>query len=253
MKIGILIIATNAYLPLGIRFVKKFLFYYTGNAEINFHFFSDEDPKQFLSENEAKFVIYHNQHHKCWVDGTNSKYNNIINLKNTSIDYIFYFDADTDVDKKFDESWFLGDIVTGEHYGNRTFMADKKPFDNNPKSKAYVDPNSELKKMYYYGAFFGGKKDQIIKFANKMIEWQNADKQIGYEPIWNDESYLNSYFHYNPPSKVVSNEEFVFLVSDKGGLPETRNANLDISLIKNKMIKYKNQIYNIKNNVFYQI
>lgn len=33
MKIGITIIATNAYFPLGIRFIKKFKHYYKGDFE----------------------------------------------------------------------------------------------------------------------------------------------------------------------------------------------------------------------------
>lgn len=246
MKIGLVIIATNAYLPLGVRFVKRFLHFYTGNAEIKFYFFSNEDPRCYLSHKESESIIYTEQQHKCWRDGTNSKYKNIISLNNKNLDYIFYFDADTNINQSFDESWFIGDLVVGEHYNNRyESTKNNKPFDKNPKSKAYVDPNSLLPRMYYYGAFYGGKKDLIIDFCHTMIDWQLTDKSIGYEPIWNDESYLNSYFHYNPPSKVVTREEFMFSISDKGGIGATRKVDLDILSIKIEMIKNKDQIYNI--------
>lgn len=247
MKIAIVILATNAYLPLGIRFIKKFLHYYNGNAIIKFYLFCNTDPAQYLSAKELDSVVYKEQNHSCWVDGTNSKYKNIIGLEKDELDYIFYFDADTNIYKQFDESWFIGDLVVGEHFSNKSDSMKNKPFDKNPKSKAYVDPNSQLPRMYYYGAFFGGKKDLIIQFCQTMMDWQAYDKNMRYEPVWNDESYLNSYFHYNPPPKVVTNENFMFAVSDKGGIGETRNMKLDISKILESMKQNKEAIYDIAN------
>jgi hypothetical protein len=43
-KIGIVILATNAYFVLGVRFIKKFMHHYKGNSDVKFYFFSDEDP-----------------------------------------------------------------------------------------------------------------------------------------------------------------------------------------------------------------
>ena len=110
-------------------------------------------------------------------------------------------------------------------------MANGSGFDRNPKSKAYVNPDSELPKSYYYGAFFGGKKDIVIDFCKTLRDWQLVDKKIPYEPPVNDESYINAYFHYNPPV-MISGENFPFLVSDKGGIGETRNTNLNIDVYK---------------------
>ena len=39
-RIGIVIIATNAYFVLGIRFIKKFMQHYKGNSEIKFYCFN---------------------------------------------------------------------------------------------------------------------------------------------------------------------------------------------------------------------
>lgn len=47
----------------------------------------------------------------------------------------------------------------------------------------------------------------------------------------NDESYINAYFHYNPPMTVPS-DKFMFDISDKGGIGETRNTNLDVERYK---------------------
>ena len=243
-KIGIVMLATNAYFVLGVRFVKKFMHYYKGDADIKFYFFSDQDPRPYLPSNID--IEYIEDHHTNWVDGTNSKFKNIISLKNCDSDYLFYFDADTNVSREFTEVWFLEDLVGGEHFGNRTWLANGKGYDKNPKSKAYVDPESKLFKMYYYGAFFGGKKDKVIDFCKTLRSWQLEDKKIPYEPCVNDESYINAYFHYNPPTGIVPLESFVFDVSDKGGIGETRDPNLNIDNLLDEMMNNKNKFYDIK-------
>jgi hypothetical protein len=245
-KIGIVIIATNAYFILGINLIKKFIHYYEGDSEITFYFFSDTDPKEYLAEDID--VKYTHQVHNNWVDGTNSKFNNIISLENCNSNYLYYFDADTNISKKFNEDWFLGNIVGGEHYGNRSWLSNGAGFDKNKKSKAYVDPNSKLSKTYYYGAFFGGNKESVINFCKTLREWQLEDKKIPYEPGVNDESYINAYFHYNPPTLTVPTEKFMFDISDKGGIENTRNTNLDISSMKKELKNNKEKLFSVKHN-----
>lgn len=244
-KIGIVILATNAYFVLGVRFVKKFMHHYKGESKIKFYFFSDEDPHPYLPDNID--VEYHPAKHTSWVDATNDKFRNIINLANCDSDYLYYFDADTSVSKDFTEEWFLGDLVGGEHYGNRGWLKGGAGFDRNPMSKAYVPKNTPLFCTYYYGAFFGGKKDKVVDFCKILREWQIEDKKIPYEPGVNDESYINAYFHYHPPL-TVSCENFAFNISDKGGLGETRNTKLNISNLKELMLINKDKIFDIRNN-----
>lgn len=243
-NIGIVILATNSYFVLGVRFIKKFMHHYKGDSKITFYFFSNEDPKPYLSDDIN--IVYHHVVHKSWVDGTNDKFKSIIGLENCEADYLYYFDADTSVSKDFTEEWFIGDLVGGEHYGNRGWLKDGAGFDKNPKSKAYVNPNSTLPKIYYYGAFFGGKKDKVIDFCKTLREWQLEDKKIPYEPGVNDESYINAYFHYNPPI-MVPTENFVFNISDKGGIGETRNIKLDINQLMVQMLFNKENVYDIVN------
>jgi len=228
-KIGIVILATNAYFVLGVRFIKKFMQHYKGDSKIIFYFFSDTNPLEYLSDGIN--VNYFHTIHNSWIDGTNDKFRSIITLEAEELDYIYYFDADTSVAKDFTEEWFLGDLVGGEHFGNRSWLANGAGFDKNPKSKAYVNPDSTLTKTYYYGAFFGGNRSKVIDFCKTLRDWQLEDKKIPYEPGVNEESYINAYFHYNPPL-MISGENFPFLVSDKGNIGETRNTNLDIDVYK---------------------
>jgi hypothetical protein len=244
-RIGIVILATNAYFPLGIRFIKKFMHHYKGECHIKFYFFSDEDPKPYVQNSTD--VEYHEVKHTSWMDATNDKFRSIIDLDGTTdCDYLYYFDADTSVSRDFTEEWFLGDLVGGEHYGNRGWLANGAGFDKNPASKAYVPANTVLPCTYHYGAFFGGKKDRVIEFCKTLREWQLEDKKIPYEPGVNDESYINAYFHFNPPMTVPC-EKFAFEISHKGGIGETRDTNLDINYLLIQMLLHKNDVYDIAN------
>ena len=245
-NIGIVILATNSYFILGIRFIKRFTHYYKGDKNITFYFFSDTDPKPYLPDNID--VEYYHEQHNSWVEGTNSKFKDIISLSDCKSDYLYYFDADTNVSRDFTEEWFLGELVGGEHYGNRSWLQGGAGFDRNPISKAYVPEDSTLPYTYHYGAFFGGKKDRAIDFCTTLREWQIEDKKIPYEPGCNDESYINTYFHFNPPTLTVPCDKFMFDISDKGGLEETRNPSLNIQFFKDELIREKNKIFDIKYN-----
>jgi len=244
--IGIYLVATNSYFILGLRFIKKFTHHYKGDSKIKFYFFSDEDPKPYLNESiDVRFI---KTSHENWVEGTNSKFKNILDLQKELIkdcSYLYYFDADTNITIDFDEMWFIGDLVGGEHYGNRTFLSNGAGFERNPISKAYVPEESKLPCTYYYGAFFGGSVRMVVNFAKILRQNQLADKEIPYEPAVNDESYINQYFHYHPPTRIVPTEEFQFNVSDKGGIGETRNMRLDITHYKNEILEKKDLVFEL--------
>lgn len=249
-KIGIVILATNAYFVLGVRFIKKFMHHYHGKSKIKFYFFSDEDPTNYLSD-DVEFAFF-NQSHTDWVSATNSKFKNVVDIKEqlrSEVDYVYYFDADTNVSRSFTEEWFLGELVGGEHFGNRSFLANGQGFDRNPIGHSYVPLSSTRPYTYHYGAFFGGITENIINFCETLKYYQIDDQAKGYEPPVNDESYINAYFHFNPPTYSVPCEKFAFDISDKGGLGETRNTKLDVSKLKEQMLMYKNELFDVHNNI----
>jgi len=244
MRIGIVIICTNSYFILGLRFIKKFMKHYKGENEIVFYLFTDTDPIPYAPNLNIR---YFHTVHKHWQDGTNSKFKNILDLKEESCDYLYYFDADTNIYKDFTE-WFLGDLVGGEHYNNR--WPDEKPYERYPKSRAYIPRDTPLLQMYFYGAFFGGKKEHVLAFCQLNYEKQQDDKLIGFEPCWNDESYINHSFHYHPPT-FVPNDKFEFSVSDKGGIGETRNTSLDIESYKRTVLENPTKVFDIENKIVF--
>jgi hypothetical protein len=256
MSLGVVIVCTNAYFILGIRFIKKFIHFYIGKKEIKFYLFTDTDPSLYAPTiNNIKYI---HTVHKHWQDGTNSKFKNILSLENEDCDYFFYFDADTNISRNFTEEWFIGDLVGGEHYNN-SYMTNgipsEKPYDRNPLSKAYIPNDTKLPQTYYYGAFFGGKKEYIMDFCKILCINQTEDKKISYEPVWNDESYINNYFHYNPPTFTVPARQFMFDISDKGGIGELRNTQLNIEKYKNTILNNNLQLFDFRNNeiVFYKL
>ena len=246
-EIGVVIIATNAYFILGVRFIRRWLHFYKGEYNIKFYFFSDTNPEKYLPPFAKSPVEFHHAQHNRWVDGTNSKFRNIIKLSVVDSEYLYYFDADTNIQKDFNEQWMLGELVGGEHYSNRTTLSNGKGFDRNPRGNSFVPSNSTLPYTYHYGAFFGGKREKLITMMTTLAEWQLADQKIGYEPPVNDESYINKYFHYNPP-KTVPIEEFAFVVSDKGGMGNTRMMNLSVEEHKKNISLNRDQLWDLQYN-----
>jgi uncharacterized protein (DUF2267 family) len=96
--------------------------------------------------------------------------------------------------------------------------------------------------MYYHGCLFGGKKDKLMEVCKILYNNQLEDKKIPYEPGVNDESYINQYYHYNPPTLTVHLNEYMFNVSDKGGIEHNRDVNFNVDDIKAamKINKYNN-------------
>jgi len=244
-RIGIVILATNAYFVLGVHLIKKFSHHYKGDARITFYFFSDTDPKEYIPDNID--VKYTHQVHDSWMSGTNSKFINILSLENSDSDYLIYLDADTGISRDFTDEWFIGDTVGLEHFGNNDWMKDLKGYDRNPKSKAYIPADTPLYQMYYHGCLFGGQKDKLMEVCRILYANQLSDAKIPYEPGVNDESYINQYYHYNPPTLTIYVQNYMFNVSDKSGIGETRNTSLDTSKLKEQMLVNRYNNYDLRN------
>jgi len=246
ITIGIAMVCTNSYFVLGLRFVKRFVRHYTGNAKLKFHLFTDTDPTPYLPNID---VVHFNTQHACWQDGAESKFENILRLKDSECEYLYFFDADTNIVNDFNETWFIGDLVGGEHFANDNRMKDVKDYDRNPKSTSYIPYDTPLPQIYYLGAFFGGRKDTIIDICKILIHAQRQNEMISHEPVWNDESYLNHYFHNNPPQLTVMFKNFEFVTSDKGGISIDHDikSKVDINEIKKTLLENNNKVFDLRN------
>lgn len=252
-RIAFCIIATNAYFTLGLRFLNRFHFLYTGDARVSFYFFSNHDPAAYLPSGID--MHYRPVAHKNWTEGVNSKPHLMLSLlqeneQSGRFDYLYYVDADTDIIEPFDESWFHSDLLGLEHYMNKEFIKPEDfPFDRFTGSASYIPLETKLRNRYYHACFYGGHILNMQKLCEVMVELNTLNAQIGHEPIWNDESLLNYCFHFSPPFRTLHAEDSRFVISDKGGMQETRNPDLDIEAQKVLIREYRDQLFKIENGV----
>jgi hypothetical protein len=244
-RVGIVIICTNCYFLLGMRFIKKFNHYYKGKYNITYCIFTDTDPGPYLIGIDN--FKYLETHHDSWVSATNSKFGSILQLKNleVSFDYVYYFDADTDITRNFDD-WFIGHSVAGEHFmSNEMTVKGVFNYEKNPKSLAYIPNDSPLKKTYFLGAFFGGVTPKIYRICRLLLNNLRKDKANDIHTCWDDESYINHYFHYNPPSLLILFKDFPFGTSCKGGLENTRDTRKKVDDQKKKLLLRPGSLFEI--------
>lgn len=231
-EITFVILATNGYLPLGIRFIRNMNHFCQESHQVSYVLGTDNmnlDPK-LIGPRVTLIPMANNS----WVEGTNSKFRLVsracylLNSPNPGkLRYVFYVDADTEVDKPVKLRELVREpFIGGQHFNNKG--KEPLPFDRNPISTAYVSP--EYKGPYVYGAFFGGTIGRMIDFCN-TCEWaQKQDVNILYEPGVQDESYINAYFAKEAisgrPIYTLTSEDFPFVISDKGGLQNLRDSSI---------------------------
>lgn len=243
--IGIKVLATNGYFLLGCRFINRFHHLYEGDQEIVFYFFGDKPPYEHTPVG-ANIKYYHIEN-SDWVQAVNTKYSNVLKIED-DLDYLYFFDADTNISKKFTEDWFIGDLVGGVHWAHINTPKDELPFDRNKLSSCYIPKDSTLDHTYFYGAFWGGKKELVRDYCRAMVIAQGRNKLINHEPPVNDDSYTNHYFHYNPPTKKVMPKDFVFDISCKGGLHIERNPKASFPKHEYIFKENKELLLNIQHN-----
>lgn len=251
-KIAFVITATGPYFILGIRLINKINKHYSGNSIIDIHFFSDEDPKKYVTH---KNVHYVNMAHDKFEKITMKKTVNPININYKEYDYIFLSDADTNITKNFSDSDFIGNLVAVRHFNDKTFMAQVKNYERNPLSSAYIPYETKLDQIYYCACFLGGLSENVVAFINEIIKMEDHDLRIGIVPVWHDESYVNKFLHHTPPAFLMDPFDTFLIISDKGNSKELRAGSenppfegVDIENLKNKIKILKDKDWDIVDN-----
>jgi len=203
-NIGIVVLATNKYFPLGLRLIKRWRYFYCGDNNFIFYFYSDKDPKDYIEN-----VIWKRlEHDDLWFNIAIKKFNAVIDLHNKELDYIFCVDADTNIHKNFYDENFLEDLVAVEHFQNQKGMINDKPYDSNRMSNAYVSKDFLDNPIYYQTNFFGGNNINMHTMCFTCKRWGDEDLEKGYKPTWADEAYLNKYLNVNmKPKKIMTYEK----------------------------------------------
>lgn len=176
---------------------------------VNYYVFTDEPnniPNITLGQNRQLFVI-EAPSYKRWQDITMRRMQIIRDFAlvqfTSEVDYLVCLD----VDMKFTYhigAEILSDVIGVIHPGFFGVPRTQFPNERRPQSAGYIPADEG--DFYYTGNFFGGKIEEVYKLTNHCHHAMLADKAKNMEARWHDESYLNRYFLYYKPTKVLSPE-----------------------------------------------
>ncbi|XP_075042184.1 histo-blood group ABO system transferase-like [Mixophyes fleayi] len=209
VRIGLTVFAIKKY----VQFIQQFLetaekFFMVGH-QVNYYVLTDQPSKMpniTLGE-RRQLIVLEVPAYKRWQDITMRRMQIIRDY--TCEQYVNEVDylVCADVDMKYTDHVgveILSEVFGAIHPG--FFMASRKDFTNErrPQSAGYI-PHDEGD-FYYTGSYFGGTVEEIYKLTNHCHHAMLADKEKNMEALWHDESYLNRYFLYYKPTKVLSPE-----------------------------------------------
>jgi histo-blood group ABO system transferase len=193
-KVGLLVMATGKYAPLGVKMIETARQYFLPNHECTFFIFTDGAVP------EAKDVVRVEQKRLGWPYDTLKRFHVYDAHKDLfkEMDYLYAIDADmVFVAEVGDE--ILGDLVATRHWG---FLNKPGTYCGNKKSTAYVP--REQRKHYCCGAFYGGKRQEVLKLLEANIRNVDKDLKNNIIPKWHDEGHLNRYFIDHEPTVFLS-------------------------------------------------
>ena len=207
--------ATNKYRVLAERLRDRLKEHYRGVYRL-----------PFFTEEPMPGVIWHVRHHQSWLEAIRDRFAAMATLEVIEEqDHAFLIDADTELRRDVTAEMLIGETVVLEHFRNKE-MCEKNSFNYaRQPSAAYVPADTPLPKAYYHCCFGGGRWGVMRPIYAELAARYRRDVSFGIEPVWNDESHWNYYFHYHPPARVLAwPSQCPFKISDKAGIKDIRRA-----------------------------
>ncbi len=193
-KVGLLVMATGKYNAMGLKMIESARGHFLPHCQRTFFIFTDGEAPQECD------VVRVGQAKLGWPDDTLKRFH--VYLANRDLykdqDYLFAIDADMVFVQDVGEE-VLGDLVATRHWG---FLDKRGSYCGNKKSAAYVARKD--RKEYCCGAFYGGKREEMIKLFEVNVQHVDKDLKKGVVPKWHDEGHLNRYFIDHPPTVLLS-------------------------------------------------
>lgn len=116
-------------------------------------------------------------------------------------DYVFYLDADMVLVGDIEED-IISDVVNVSHPGFYQKNRQDFSYEKNEKSTAYMREDEGTE--YYQGCFQGGRTDLFLEMCSVLRENIRKDLKNNIIAEWWDESHMNRYRFFNPPTKTLS-------------------------------------------------
>lgn len=165
-------------------------------------------------------------------------------------DYIFYFNANSEILPINDYSWFDKDKLNLAYHKdyfsyNQNSCIFLEPYMDNPNSTSYMGTSDYT---YVQGAFFGGPYTEVYKMCEQVNEMITIDLNNNIIPRYHDETYLNkyNYLHNNSYISNVLISQIKYNINDIKSFDPTQFIILHENIYKlddnNKKDKYSNYI-----------
>jgi histo-blood group ABO system transferase len=194
-SVALLVMATGKYVEFVPRLLKSADQYFLPGHQVGYFVFTDGK----VAGNFPNLKTIH-QEQLGWPYDTMMRFQTYLNNKDAfaAYDYVYACDADMIfADTVGDE--ILADLV-GTLQPN--YLFDPKPYETNALSTACI--NRGEGKHYFAGAFYGGKRETVLKLLETTSTNISIDLARGLIATVHDESHLNRYFINNQPSLVLN-------------------------------------------------
>ncbi|XP_078502273.1 histo-blood group ABO system transferase-like isoform X2 [Lissotriton helveticus] len=209
VSIGLTVFAIKKYTVFLQHFIETAEKFFMVGHKVNYYVLTDQPDQvpEFTLASGRRLVIIKVSGYKRWQEVSMRRMEMIHNAsRETFINEVDYI-VSVDVDMEFTD--LVGVEILSERFGtlHPGFYRGQRPdftYERRPQSEACI-PGDEGD-FYYAGGFFGGSVREVNQLTRQCHKAMMRDKERGIEAIWHDESYLNKYFLYHKPTKILSPE-----------------------------------------------
>ncbi|KAM3911617.1 histo-blood group ABO system transferase-like [Leptodactylus fuscus] len=233
IHIGLTLFAIKKYTVFVSTFIDTAEKYFMVGHKVTYYVFTDrvsDIPTVELAEGR-QMVVLRVPTYQRWQDVTMRRMEMLRNYsRQRFIDEVDYLVC-VDVDMRFSDEVgveILSDLFGTLHPGMYGLPRESYTYERSPQSEAYI-PLDEGD-FYYAGGFFGGNIEEVYKLTNFCHNAMMTDKAKNIEAIWHDESYLNKFFLYHKPTKILSPE---YLWDNSFGIPKFLKRRRFVAVPKN--------------------
>ncbi|MEE6505343.1 hypothetical protein FKM82_005502 [Ascaphus truei] len=233
VRIGLTVFAIKKYTVFVKMFVETAEKFFMVGHKVNYYVFTDqasEIPNITLSEGRH-LVVLDVPSYKRWQEVSMRRMEMIRNYSSelfiNEVDYLVC----VDVDMRFSDDVgveILSNVFGTLHPGFYGASRQHFTYERRSQSQAFI-PTDEGD-FYYAGGYFGGTVEEVYKLTNHCHQAMMTDKENNIEAIWHDESYLNKYFLYHKPTKILSPE---YLWDNNFGVPAMLKRRRFVAVPKN--------------------
>ncbi|XP_056394037.1 histo-blood group ABO system transferase-like [Hyla sarda] len=248
VRIGLTVFAIKKYTVFLQTFVETAEKFFMVGHKVNYYIFTDRPndmPNITLAEGR-QLVVLKVLSYKRWQEVSMRRMEMIRDYSKERFIHEVDYLVCVDVDMKFSDEVgveILSDVFGTLHPGYNGGPRERFTYERRKASTAYIPPDEG--DFYYAGGYFGGTVEEVYKLTNFCHTAMMTDKGNNIEAVWHDESYLNKYFLYHKPTKILSQE---YLWVEGWGVPEFLKKRRFVALQKNhNAIRNKRDLDRMRN------